>query len=84
MFINYTSLSKACLKDLFPHPRIDQDIDLLDAYSGYHRIPLTEADQPATTFITHFGYFCYVKMSFGLKNVGATYKWCMQFSSKSK
>jgi hypothetical protein len=86
MRIDYTSLNKACLKDLFSLPRIDQVIDLmtgcellsfLDAYSGYHQIPLAEADQPATTFITPFGCFYYVKMPFGLKNVGATYRWCL-------
>jgi hypothetical protein len=79
MFVDYTSLNKACLKDSFLLPRIDQVIDLttgcellsfLDAYLGYHQIPLMEADQPATTFITAFSYFCYVKMPFGLKNMG--------------
>jgi hypothetical protein len=29
-------------------------------------------------FTTPFGCFCYVMMSFRLKNVGATYSWCMQ------
>jgi hypothetical protein len=53
-------------------------LNFLDAYSGYHQIPLTEADQPSTTFITLFGCFCYVKMPLGLKNVGATYQQCMQ------
>jgi hypothetical protein len=80
MCVNYTSLNKACLKYPFPLPRIDQVIDLtagcellsfLDAYSGYHQIPLAEADQPTTTLITPFGYFCYLKMLFGLKIVGA-------------
>jgi hypothetical protein len=65
-----------------PLPCIDQVIDLtaecgllrfLDAYFRYHQIHLTKADQPATTFITPFGCFYYVKMSFGLKNMGATY-----------
>jgi hypothetical protein len=74
-------------KGSFPYPRIDQVMDLttgcellsfLDAYSGYHQIPLAEVDQPATTFITPFGCFCHVKMAFGLKNTGATYQWCMQ------
>jgi bacteriorhodopsin len=48
-------------------------MSLLDAYSGYHQIPLAEAYQPATMFITPFSCFSYVKMAFGLKNVGATY-----------
>jgi hypothetical protein len=47
-------------------------------------MPLAEADQPATTFITPFNCFCYVKMLFGLKNVGATYQRCMQFRIKGQ
>jgi hypothetical protein len=74
--VDYTSLNKACLKDPFPLPRIDQVVDLtaecerptfLDAYSSYHQIPLAEVDQPTTTFITPFGCFCYMKMSFCFK-----------------
>jgi hypothetical protein len=43
--VDYTSLNKSCLKDLFPLPRIDHVIDLtagcellsfLYAYSGYY------------------------------------------------
>ena len=30
-----------------------------------------------TSFITPFGLFCYVTMSFGLKNTGTTYQRCM-------
>jgi hypothetical protein len=46
MCIDYTSLNKACLKDPFPLPRIDQIVDstsgfdllcFLDAYSGFHQ-----------------------------------------------
>ena len=38
---------------------------------------MKESDQLATSFITPFGSLCYVTMSFGLKNVGATYQHCM-------
>jgi hypothetical protein len=91
MCVDYTSLNKACPKDLFSLQRIDQVVNLtagceplsfLNAYSGYHQIHLTEVDQLATTFITPFGYFCYVKMLFGLKNAGTTYQRCMQFCFK--
>jgi hypothetical protein len=87
MCLDYTSFNKACPKDHFPLPWIDQVVDLtaggeilsfLDAYSGYRQIPLAEVDQPATRFITPFGCFCYVKMSFRLMNMGATYQRCMQ------
>jgi hypothetical protein len=87
MCVDCTILNKACLKDHFPLPCIDQDVDLtvgckllsfLDSYSGYHQIPLAEVDQPATMFITPFRCFCYVKLAFGSKNTRATYQWCMQ------
>ena len=86
MCIDYTGLNKACLKDLFPLPRIDQIVDstsgcetlyFLDAYFGYHQIAMKASDQLATSFITPFGSFCYVTMPFGLKNAGATYQRCM-------
>ena len=86
MCVDYTGLNKACPKDLFPLPRIDQIVDstswcdtlcFLDAYSGYHQITMKESDQLATSFITPFESFCYVTMLFGLKNMGATYQRCM-------
>ena len=54
-----------------------ESLCFLDTYSGYHQITLNEFDQLVTAFITPFGCFCYVKMSFGLKNAGATYQRCM-------
>jgi hypothetical protein len=38
---------------------------------------MKESDQLVTSFITLFGSFCYVTMSFSLKNIGATYQRCM-------
>jgi hypothetical protein len=82
MCVDYTSLNRACLKGPFPLPRIDQLVDstagcellcFLDAYSGYHHIKMKESDQLATSFITLFGMYCYVTMSFGLRNAGAMY-----------
>jgi hypothetical protein len=52
-------------------------LSFLDAYSGYHQISLAVDDEEKTTFITPFGIFCYTKMAFGLKNVGATYQKCV-------
>ena len=86
MCVDYTSLNKACPKDEYPLPRIDQIVDstsscellsFLDAYSGYHQINMAIDDEEATTFITPFGIFCYTKMQFGLKNAGNTYQKCV-------
>ena len=47
--VDFTDLNKACPKDPFPIPRIDQLVDataghsrmsFLDAFKGYHQIPL--------------------------------------------
>ena len=87
MCIDYTPLNKACPKDPFPLPRIDQVIDstagsellcFLDAYSGYHQIRLKESDQIKTSFTTPFGTFCNITMPLGLKNAGASYQRTMQ------
>jgi hypothetical protein len=82
MCVDFTDLNKACPKDHFPLPRIDQLVDstagcellsFLDAYSGYHQISMANEDEEKTTFIMSFGVFCYVKMPFGLITVGNTF-----------
>ena len=87
MCVDYTSLNKHCPKDHFPMPRIDQIIDatsgcdrlsFLDAYSGYNQIKLKVGDEEKTALITPYGVFCYMVMSFGLKNAGDTYQRTMQ------
>ena len=85
--VDFKDLNKACPKDPFPLPRIDQIIDataghdslcFLDAYYGYHQIKMAEPDQAATAFITPYGPFCFNTMPFGLKNAGATYQRMIQ------
>jgi hypothetical protein len=75
MCVDFTDLNKACPKDSFPLPQIDQLVDstaghklltFMDAFSGYN--------QEKTSFITSKGLFCYKVMPFGLKNAGATYQ----------
>jgi hypothetical protein len=87
MCVDYTDLNKHCPKDPFDLPHIDQVVDstvgcellcFLDCYSGYHQIPLKEEDQIKTSFITPFGAYCYMTMSFGLKNASATYQRAIQ------
>ena len=81
--IDFTDLNKACPKYPFPLPQIDQLVDsasghaqlsFLDAFQGYHQIPMSVANQEKTAFITPRGAYCYKVMPFGLKNVGATYQ----------
>ena len=83
MCVDFTDLNKACPKDSYPLPRIDQLVDstmghkllsFMDAFSGYNQIRMDEADQEKISFVTSQGLFCYKVMPFGLKNAGATYQ----------
>ena len=49
----------------------------MDDFSGYNQIKMEPKDMEKTTFVTLWGTFCYKVMSFGLKNVGATYQRAM-------
>ena len=81
--VDFTDLNKACPKDSFLMPQIDQLLDataghpqmsFLDAFQGYHQIPLALEDQEKTAFVTPTGNYHYKVMSFDLKNVGSTYQ----------
>ena len=81
--VDFTELNKACPKDSFPMPQIDQLVDataghprmsFLDAFQGYHQIPLALEDQEKTAFVTPTRNYHYKVMPFGLKNVGSTYQ----------
>jgi hypothetical protein len=85
--VDFTSLNKACPKDPYPLPRIDQIVDsttgcnllcFLDAFSGYHQIKMAREDEEKTAFITPCGVYCYVCMPFDLKNAGATFQRLMR------
>jgi hypothetical protein len=82
MCINYTSLNKACPKDPYPLPRIDQIVDstsgcdllsFLDAYFGFHQIQMSREDRKHTAFVTVDGLYCYVVMPYGMKNALPTF-----------
>ena len=49
-------------------------MSFLDAFQGYHQIPLATEDQEKTAFVTPVGNYYYKVMPFGLKNVGSTYQ----------
>lgn len=82
MCVDYTDLNKACPIDSFPLSKIDKLVDstagyeamsFVDAYSGFHQIPLKEEDQDKTAFATDNGLYCYKVMPFGLRNAPVTF-----------
>ena len=81
--MDFIDLNRACLKDPFPMPKIDQLVDatyehprmsFLDAFQGYHQIALAPKDQKKTAFISPDANYHYNIMPFGLKNAGAMYQ----------
>jgi hypothetical protein len=87
--VDYRDINKACPKDNFPTPFVNQVIDncisseifsLMDGFSGYNQINIVPADQHKTDFICPWGTFSYRKLPFSLKNVGATFQHSMSYA----
>ena len=79
--VDFIDLDKPCPKNPFPMPRIDQLMDatvshprmsFLDAFQGYHQIPLALDNQEITDFVTPIRNYHYKVIPFGLKNSRAT------------
>ena len=65
MCVDFIDLNRACPKDSFPLPQINQLVDsiaghklssFMDAFSGYNQILINEEDQENTSFVTSQGY----------------------------
>lgn len=91
--VDFTNLNATYPKDSYPLPNIDSLINrssgfelfnFMDAYSTYDQIYLRGKDEEATNFTNKFGTFCFKVMSFGLKNVGATFQRLMDRVFKNK
>lgn len=75
--VDYRKLNAITVKQKFPLPLIEDQIDklagfkyftLLDLYSGYYQIPMAKDSIHKTAFITPEGHYEYLRMSFGLCN----------------
>ena len=83
MCFDFTNLNKACSEDFYPLLRIDQLVDstaghallcCMDAFLRYHQIFMDPSNKEKTAFICTARVYNYKMMSFGLKNIGATYQ----------
>jgi hypothetical protein len=91
MCVDYTDLNKACPKNPFPLPCIDQVVGsmagcdflcFLDAYFGFHQISMAKEDEEKTSFTTPVGTYCYICMPLGLKNTGPKFQRTMRITLK--
>jgi hypothetical protein len=69
MCIDYTNLNKACPKDPYPLPRIDQIVDstsgcdllsFIDAYSGLHQIKMAKVDRKHKQWMIFIAMLCHM------------------------
>ena len=83
MCVDFIDLNKACPKENFPLPSINQLVDasaghhvlsFMDTFSGCNQIMMDPIDQKKMAFIIEEGLYWYYVMPFELKNVGATYQ----------
>lgn len=89
--IDFRNLNKACQKDNFPLPPMEQILQavagsklmsFLDGFLGYNQVLVHPDDQLKTTFRTKWGTYAYRKMPFGLINAGATFQRAMDIAFK--
>jgi hypothetical protein len=86
MCVDYHSLNEITIKNKYPLPRIDDLFDQLkgacvfskiDLGSGYHQLKIRASDIPKIAFITRYGLYEYMIMSFGLTNAPAYFMYLM-------
>jgi len=80
MCIDYRNLNAMTVKNKYPLPRIDDLLDCLtnakffskiDLRSWYHQMKIKTEDIPKTAFVTRYGQYEFIVVSFGLTSAPA-------------
>lgn len=83
MCVDFRALNRITVKDRYPLPLIDDQIDRLggsrlftslDMASGFHQIPIDESSIHKTGFVTPEAHYEYLKMPYGLCNSPTVYQ----------
>lgn len=84
--VDFRNLNISSLKDNYGLPNTEammqkvtssELMSMMDGFSGYNQVVVKELEQFKTTFTTPWGTYVYVRMPFGLTNVGATFQCAM-------
>ena len=77
MGVDYRSLNAVMIKNKYPLPRIDDLLDQLqktkyfskiDLRYGYHQMKIRPDNVPKIAFVTTYGQYEFMVVSFGLTN----------------
>ena len=89
--IDFRNLNIACQKDNYPLPNMETLLQrvtragmmsMLDGFSGDNQVVIQKEDRHKTTFTSPWGTFEYLRMPFGLLNVGGTFQRAMDYAFK--
>lgn len=83
MCIDFRKLNTITIKDKYPMPLIEEQIDKLGSYkyftgldlaSGYYQVPVAEDSIAKTAFVMPEGHHEFLRMPFGLTNAPTVFQ----------